>query len=56
MKAALGIRFLKRFLAILIFLGCATFVAYRQRLSKIDIYQIFASIKAGVILECSKNM
>ena len=36
MKEALGASLLKRFLAIVIFLGCATFVAYRQRLSKID--------------------
>ena len=46
MKAALGVHFLKHFLAIVIFLGCASFVAYRQRLSKI--YISFVLRKAGV--------
>jgi hypothetical protein len=35
MEVAFGKRFLKRFFSIVIFLGCAIFVAYRQRLSKI---------------------
>ena len=55
MEAALGTRFLKRFLAIVIFLGCATFVAYRQRLSKIDISQILHPEKLGLFLSAGET-
>ena len=43
MEVAFGKRFLKRFFSIVIFLGCAIFVAYRQRLSKIG-FEILDSI------------
>ena len=43
MEVAFGKRFLKRVFSIVIFLGCAIFVAYRQRLSKIG-FEILDSI------------
>ena len=47
MKVVTEIRLLERFLSLIIFLGCASFVAYRQRLSKIYISQTFVLRKAG---------
>ena len=38
MKVVTEIRWLERFLSLIIFLGCASFVAYRQRLSKIKMH------------------
>ena len=55
MKVATEIRLFERFLSLIIFLGCASFVAYRQRLSKLDISQILHPEKLGLFLSARKT-
>ena len=52
MKVASEVRLLERFLSLIIFLGCASFVAYRQRLSKINMH--FGALALGVLGVSSK--